>query len=116
MRKRRTTAWALSVLLGTAVLEIRTTATTRRAFTGEDYVARIRMLAEVVHQLSPALGLSSRRARERTAVKALEWQWTVVPPEAREWIVATLRDEGASITEFIDVDRVERLLEQRLRR
>ena len=110
MGRRRTAAWALSVLLGAAVLEIRTMASTRRMLPGaegDDYVERIRMLAEVTHQLSPALGQSTERLREKTAIKALEWQWGVAPAEARSWIVSALDREGASITEFIDADRVD---------
>ncbi|WP_394617056.1 hypothetical protein JNUCC0626_46850 [Lentzea sp. JNUCC 0626] len=110
MRRAKTAPWALSVLLQWAILEIRTTASTRRVPAGvecDDYVDRIRMLAEITHQLSPALGLPTDRLRRRTAVRALEWQWTVAPPEARAWIAATLAAEGASITDFIDVEAAE---------
>lgn len=111
VRRRRTAAWALSVLSGAAVLEIRTMASTRRMLPGvegDDYVGRIRMLAEITHQLSSALGLPNERLRRKTAFKALEWQWGVAPAEARSWIVSALEREGASITEFIDIDRVDR--------
>jgi hypothetical protein len=66
------------------------------------------MLAEITHQFSPALGLSSDRLRSKTATKALEWQWGVASAEARAWIAAVLRHDGSSIAEFIDVERVER--------
>jgi hypothetical protein len=111
MKQRRKAAWALATLLGAAVLEIRTMASTRSVLpsvNGDDYVDRIRMLAEIVHQFSPALGLSSDRLRSETAIKALEWQWGVASAEARAWIVAALKQDGSSITEFIDVERVGR--------
>lgn len=111
MRQKRSAAWALAILLGAAVLEIRTTASMRRVLPGvegDDYVARIRMLAEATHQFSGALSLSGERLRKKTAVKALEWQWKMAPPETRAWIAMVLASEGASITEFIDAERIER--------
>lgn len=111
MGQRRGATWALATLLGAAVLEIRTTASKRSVLPGvecDDYVDRIRMLAEATHQFSGALGLSSERLREKTAVKALEWQWAVASKEARTWIAAALEHEGSSIAEFLDVERIER--------
>ncbi|WP_433041947.1 hypothetical protein [Dactylosporangium sp. CS-033363] len=100
---------AVAALLGVGATEVRALASELRlgaiaAYEMDDALARMHMIAEVVHDFPPVLARTF--GRERAARETLVWRWGVSTDAAREWIEDALAEAGPQFRRF--PERLER--------
>lgn len=96
---------AVTVLLVTGLLEIRTLARYAPAENGlpdkEAVLSRILMISEVCHNF-PATADGFRPMRKRRAAHALAWRYSCSGADAQQWIRESLRDRGQEYERALD--------------
>ena len=90
-------AEAARVLTYLAVIQIRAMARRRKPFfdwMGDDYVACIAWLADLVHNVAGTPAPTKRWRFHRRRRRSMEWTWTVADEAGRKWILESLDKEG----------------------
>jgi hypothetical protein len=103
-RLRREVAAANAVVdvIQDSILEIRTIAYRREAFRSDvfpqaDYQEQIRLIADALHTLIPALAPGTKY----TPTLALQYTWDRRTDEQRRWLRHTLEISGVDISKFV---------------
>ena len=90
-------AEAARVLTYLAVIQIRAMARRRKPFfdwMGDDYVACIAWLADLVHNVAGTPAPTKRWRFHRGRRRSMEWTWTVAGEAGRKWILESLDKAG----------------------
>ncbi|QJT01756.1 hypothetical protein G9272_16745 [Streptomyces asoensis] len=92
---------AMAMLTYCAVIEIRAMARRHKplaSWPGDDYVACIAWLADLVHNIAMGARRESRWTFWRKQQRPMAWTWAVAGPAGQAWILATLAREGLEWT------------------
>ncbi|MGX2993227.1 hypothetical protein JNUCC64_02855 [Streptomyces sp. JNUCC 64] len=80
-----------------AVIQIRAMARRREPFyewMGDDYVACIAWLADLVHNLAGSRARTKRWHLRRKRLRSMEYTWAVAGRTGQKWILDSLEKEG----------------------
>jgi hypothetical protein len=105
----------VAALMSAGFAEIRTMSSTKTVIEtpdlvdveGVDYLARIKLIAEICHQFPQVFLAKGRSERERFALEAIKWRWMATPSDGRLWIVRVLAEFDFRIEDVVNLQELD---------